>query len=132
MNVKIRALALLASSAMLAAPAAALAEGPTYAPEKPQPTHPTHPLPGPSAAPGELAKAYGARCKGFSKKHQKGVAGTPFSSCVRAMAVAATTTKTTKAACKGLRKEHVAGQAGTEFSRCVVAAAKVKREAAAS
>ena len=132
MNVKTKVAALLASATMLAAPAAALAEGPIYAPEKPHPTHPTHPLPGPSATPAELAKAYGVKCKGFSKKHVAGVKGTPFSTCVKAMATAATTKKTARIACKGLSKEHVKGQAGTEFSRCVVAAAKVKREAAAS
>lgn len=133
MHVKTKAAALLASSAMLIAPAAALAEGPTYAPEKPtHPTHPAHPMPGPKASLPELAKAYGARCKGFSKKHEKGVPGTPFSACVKAMAVAASTKKTAKIACKGLSKEHVAGQKGTEFSRCVVAAAKVKKETAAS
>ena len=133
MNVKTKAAALLASSAMLMAPAAALAEGPSYTPaHPPHPTHPAHPTPGPSASLPELAKAYGARCKGFSKKHEKGVKGTPFSACVKAMAIAASTKKTAKVACKSLSKEHVAGQKGTEFSRCVVAAAKVKKEAAAS
>jgi hypothetical protein len=135
MNVKTKAAALLASSAMLIAPAAALAEGPTYAPAPAHPTHPTHPahpMPGPNASLPELAKAYGAKCKGFSKKHEQGVKGTPFSACVKAMAIAASTKKTAKAACKGLPKEHVAGQKGTQFSRCVVAAAKVKKEAAAA
>ncbi len=61
-----------------------------------------------------------------------GVKGTPFSTCVKAMATAATTKKTARIACKSLSKEHVKGRAGTEFSRCVFAAAKVKREAAAS
>jgi len=132
MNVKTKTVAILAASAMLLAPTAALAEGPTYAPEKTHPTHPAHPLPGPNASLPELAKAYGARCKGASKKHEKGVKGTPFSACVKAMAIAASTKKTAKVACKGLSKEHVAGQKGTEFSRCVVAAAKVKKEVAAS
>lgn len=132
MNVKTKATALLASSALLIAPAAALAEGPTYAPAPVHPTHPAHPTPGPKASLPELAKAYGARCKGFSKKHEKGVKGTPFSTCVRAMAIAASSKKTAKVACKGLSKEHVEGQKGTEFSRCVVAAAKVKKEVAAS
>lgn len=130
MNVKTKAAALLASSAMLIAPAAALAEGPTYTPAPTHPTHPVHPTPGPNASLPELAKAYGAKCKSFSKKHEQGVKGTPFSACVKAMAIAASTKKTAKAACKGLSKEHVAGQKGTEFSRCVVAAAKVKKEAA--
>jgi len=133
MNLMTKAAALLATSAMLIAPAAALAEGPTYAPAHPtHPTHPAHPTPGPNASLPELAKAYGARCKGFSKKHEQGTKGTPFSNCVKAMAIAASTKKTAKAACKGLPKEHVAGKKGTEFSRCVVAAAKVKKEAAVS
>jgi hypothetical protein len=122
--------ALLALIAMLLVPTAALAEGPNYAPA-PVPTHPKKPLPGPTAPAGQLVKAYGAKCKGFSKKHVKGVKGTPFSSCVKAMATAATTKKTAKVACTGLSKEHVKGQKGTDFSRCVVAAAKVKTEAAA-
>jgi hypothetical protein len=130
MNVKTKAAALLASSAMLIAPAAALAEGPTYTPAPTHPTHPVHPMPGPNASLPQLAKAYGAKCKGFSKKHEQGVKGTPFSACVKAMAIAASTKKTAKAACKGLSKEHVAGQKGTPFSQCVVAAAKVKKEAA--
>jgi hypothetical protein len=130
MNVKSKTAALLATSAMLLAPTAALAEGPTYAPEKP--AHPTHPTPGPKASLPEKAKAYGVYCRGYSKKHVKGQKMTPFSKCVTAMAKAATTKTTAKAACKGLSKEHVKGQEGTEFSRCVVAAAKAKKQAAAS
>jgi hypothetical protein len=34
--------------------------------------------------------------------------------------------------CRGFSKKHVSGQKGTEFSRCVVAAAKLKKELAAS
>jgi hypothetical protein len=135
MNVKTKTAALLAMSAMLLAPAAALAGGPTYAPapgHPPHPTHPAHPLPGPKAPLPQQAKAYGAKCKSFSKKHVKGEKGTPFSKCVRTMAIAASTKKTAKAVCKSYSKEHVKGQKGTEFSRCVVAAAKVKQEVAAS
>jgi hypothetical protein len=133
MTAKTKIAALLASSAMLLAPTAALAEGPVYAPEKPpHPTHPAHPLPGPHATLPEQAKAYGAKCRTFSKKKLvKGEKGTPFSKCVRAMAIAASTKKTAKAACKALPKTHEAGQKGTQFSRCVVAAAKVKKEVAA-
>jgi hypothetical protein len=131
MFLKTKFAALLAMSAMLLVPAAALAEGPNYAPA-PVPTHPKKPKPGPNAPAGQLVKAYGAKCKGFSKKHVKGQKGTAFSRCVKAMAVAATTKKTAKIACVGLSKEHVKGQVGTDFSRCVVAAAKVKKEVAAS
>jgi hypothetical protein len=122
--------ALLAMTAMLLVPSAALAEGPTYAPA-PAPK-PKKPKPGPNAPAGQLVKAYGAKCKGFSKKHVKGQTGTPFSSCVKAMATAATTKKTAKIACVGLSKEHVKGAKGTEFSRCVIAAAQVKQEVARS
>lgn len=80
MNVKSKIAALLAASAMLTAPAAALAGGPTYAPEKP---HPTKPTPGPKASMPEKAAAYGVKCRGKSKKHVKGEKGTKFSQCVR-------------------------------------------------
>jgi hypothetical protein len=135
MTVKTKIAALLAASSMLMAPAVALAEGPTYTPAPPHPTHPTHPahpLPGPNAPLPQQAKAYGVKCKSFLKTHEQGKKGTPFSECVKAMAIAATTKKTAKAACKALPKTHVKGQKGTEFSRCVVAAAKVKKEVAAS
>jgi hypothetical protein len=133
LNVKTKFAALIATSAMLTAPTAALAGGPVYAPEKPDhPAHPAHPLPGPNASLPEQAKAYGAKCQSFSKKHVQGEKGTPFSKCVKTMAIAASTKKTAKAVCKNYSKEHVKGQKGTEFSRCVVAAAKVKKEVAAS
>ncbi len=131
MDVKNRIAALLGALALLLAPAAALAQGPEYAPEHPE--HPAHPTPGPKASLPEKAKAYGVYCRGFSKKHVKGQPGTPFSQCVTAMAKAATGQKTTaQAACKGFSKEHVAGAKGTPFSRCVVAAAKVKKELSTS
>jgi hypothetical protein len=127
MNLKLKIAALLGMAAMLLAPTAALAEGPTYAPE--EPVH--HPLPGPGASLAKKTKAYGAYCKTFPKKGAKGQMQTPFSRCVTAMATAASTKKTAQIACKGFSKEHVKGQAGTEFSRCVAGAAKVKKRAAA-
>jgi hypothetical protein len=131
MKFKTKIAALLGASALLVAPTAALAEGPTYAPA-PAPKHPKKPLPGPGASMPEKAKAYGVYCKGFSKKHVKGQKLTPFSHCVTAMATAASTKKTAQLACTGFSKEHVKGAKGTEFSRCVTAAAKVKKKAAAS
>jgi len=128
MNLKLKIAALLGMAAMLLAPTAALADGPTYAPE--EPAH--HPLPGPGASLAKKAKAYGVYCKGFSKKAVKGQALTPFSRCVTAMATAASTKKSARIACKSFSKAHVKGRAGTEFSRCVVGAAKVKKKAAAS
>lgn len=117
--------------ALLLTPTAALAGGPEYAPE--HPAHPTHPTPGPKASLPEKAKAYGVYCRGFSKKHESGRKGTPFSNCVTAMAKAATVPSTiAKSACKGLPKAHVQGQTGTEFSRCVVAAAKLSKDQLAS
>jgi hypothetical protein len=130
MNVKTKIAVLLGASALLLTPAAAVAQGPEYAPE--HAAHPTHPMPGPKASLPEKAKAYGVYCRGFSKKHVKGQKGTPFSQCVTAMAKATTgQTTTAKVACKGLSKEHVRGQKGTLFSRCVVAAAQAKKEGAA-
>ena len=130
MNLKTKTAALLASSAMLLAPTAALAGGPTYAPEKP--AHPTHPTPGPKASLPEKAKAYGVYCRGASKKHEKGKKGTPFSQCVTGAAKAVTVPTTAKIACKGVPKERVEGQKRTSYAECVVAAAHAKKDAAES
>ena len=135
MNVKSKIAALLGASALLLSPTAALAAGPTYAPQHPtHPTHPATPTPGPKASLPEKAKAYGVHCRGASKKHVKGVKGTPFSVCVTGMAKMATSPETTtpNAACKGVPKKHVKGQKGTEFSRCVVGAEEVKKQAEAA
>jgi hypothetical protein len=129
MNVKTKTAAILAASAMLLAPTAALAEGPTYAPEK---THPTHPTPGPKASLPAKAKAYGVYCRGASKKHEKGKKGTPFSECVTGAAKAVTVPTTAKIACKGVPKERVEDQKRTSYAECVVAAAHAKKDAAAS
>lgn len=67
----------LAVLALGLVPATGMASGPTYAPE--HPAHPTHP----STPKGN---AYGKYCKGESKKHVKGVKGTPFSTCVKGVA----------------------------------------------
>ncbi len=86
---------------------------------------------GPKAGHASKGKAYGKLCQGQSKKHVKGVKGTPFSNCVRAMkTVAGDEEATPRDACKALSKKHVKGEKGTPFSRCVVAAQKVKRETA--
>ena len=75
------------------------------------------------------AKAYGKLCKDQSKKHVKGVKGTPFSNCVNAMAkIANVEGSTPRDACKPLSKKHVKGEKGTPFSRCVVAAQELKRD----
>ncbi len=123
MKIKTRFAALLGVLALMLTPAAAIASGPEYAPEKP-----AHPVVGPNSSLREKTKAYGRYCRGFSKKHVKGQKQTPFSRCVTAMARAATSSTTTpKRACAGFSKVHVKGEQGTEFSRCVVAAAKVKK-----
>lgn len=127
MNLKLKIAALLGMAAMLLAPTAALAEGPTYAPEEPH----HKPLPGPGASLAKKTKAYGAYCKTFPKKAVKGQRLTPFDRCVTAMATAAKTKKTAGVTCKGFSKERVKGQAGSEFTRCVAGATKVKRKAAA-
>ena len=85
--------------------------------------------PGPKADHVSKAKAYGKLCQDQSKKHVKGVKGTPFSACVNAMAkVAADEEVTPRDACKPLSKKHVKGEKGTPFSRCVVAAQELKRD----
>ncbi|MGK2933586.1 MAG: hypothetical protein ACSLFD_12610 [Solirubrobacterales bacterium] len=88
---------------------------------------------GPPAGKAAKAKAYGKYCQGQSKKHVKGVKGTAFSTCVKAMAqVAKTVSEGGNAAprkvCKDLSKKHVKGEKGTPFSRCVVGAQELKRE----
>ena len=107
---------------LVAFPAVGTANGPAYNPGGGPNYNPAPKGPPPHA------KAYGFRCKGFSKKHVKGEKGTPFSRCVKAMAKAAKNDKMSPGqACKGLSKKHVKGQKGTEFSRCVKAAAKVRK-----
>jgi hypothetical protein len=100
--------------------------GPVYTPGNPE-----KPLPGPKAGLPAQAKAYGRYCKTASKKHFKGVKGTEFSRCVKAMAKAATNSDLSPGqACKGLSKKHVKGEKGTEFSQCVKAAAKLRKDQA--
>lgn len=94
-----------------------------------QPDH----TPGPPAGKASKAKAYGKFCQGQSKKHVKGVKGTPFSACVNAMAKvakdeAAGENAAPRDVCKDLSKKHVKGEKGTSFSRCVVGAQELKRE----
>jgi len=125
------ALLLTSLLALAAVPALALAhsggatasrEGPSYETAPP-------PLPGPGAGQAEKARAYGRYCKGQSKKHVKGQAGTPFSQCVTAMARAATNKKLpAQKACSGLSKEHVKGQKGTSFSHCVVGVGELRKQ----
>jgi len=135
MNVKTKIAALIAASAMLTAPAAALAGGPDYSPQKPpHPTHPAHPAdptPGPKASMPEKAAAYGVKCRGEWKTHVKGEKGTPFSQCVTAMAKAANG-QPAKVACRAYLKKHVKGEKGTPFSQCVHNANKVRKEAKAN
>jgi hypothetical protein len=93
--------------------------------------HPTGPHYTPSPGPPAHAKAYGKHCQGFSKKHVKGVPGTPFSRCVKAMARAdKDAALTARKACKALSKKHVKGAKGTPFSRCVKGVAHMRKEAA--
>ena len=132
MKLQVKIAMVLGALALAVAPAMSLADqpadpgsqgnGPGYQPVAPTP-------PGPNATLPEKAKAYGVKCKSFSKKHVKGEKGTPFSQCVTAMAKAATNDDLTpREACKDLSKKHVKGEKGTPFSRCVVAAAKLRKE----
>jgi hypothetical protein len=109
-------------------PAAGMADGPVYTPEGPNyhPDHPTTPQ-GPKSAP--KGKAYGYYCRGESKKHVKGVKGTAFSNCVKAMAQADKNDNlNAKKACKSLSKKHVKGVKGTPFSTCVRGVNQMRRE----
>jgi hypothetical protein len=126
--------AVIATMALGAAPALALASGsenhptgpPTTTPPTNQGTEHKPSTPGPKASLPEKAKAYGKYCQKESKKHEAGKPGTPFSKCVTDMAKLATgSVKTPLEACKGASKRHVAGEHGTPFSRCVSGAAKL-------
>lgn len=132
MKLQMKFAMVLGALALAVAPAMALADqpadpgsqgnGPHYEPTAPTP-------PGPNATLPEKAKAYGARCKRYSRKHAQGEKGTPFSLCVTAMAKTATNDDLTpREACKELSKKHAKGEKGTEFSLCVVAAAKLRRQ----
>ena len=124
MKINTRIAVLLGVLTLLVTPTAALATGPEYEVEH------VAPAPGAGASLTAKTKAYGVYCKGFSKKHVKGQAMTPFSRCVTAMAKAVGGKKPAKVACTGFSKKHVKGKTGTEFSRCVVAAGEAKREGA--
>jgi hypothetical protein len=116
-------LALITGALALALVPAMAVAGPSY--------HPTGPSYTPAPGPPAHAKAYGKHCQGFSKKHVKGVQGTPFSRCVKAMAQAdKDATLTARKACKALSKKHVKGVQGTPFSRCVKGVAQMRKEAA--
>jgi hypothetical protein len=92
-------------------PAAGMADGPTYTPGGPN------------------GKAYGYYCRGESKKHVKGVKGTAFSNCVKAMAQAdKNDSMTARKACKSLSKKHVKGVKGTPFSTCIKGVNQMRRE----
>jgi hypothetical protein len=132
MKLQMKIAMVMGALALALAPAMALADqpadpgsqgnGPHYQPAPPTP-------PGPNASLPEKAKAYGARCKGYDKKHVQGVKGTPFSLCVTAMAKVATNDDLSPGqACKPFSKKHVKGEKGTPFSLCVVAAAKLRKE----
>jgi hypothetical protein len=124
MKINTRIALLLGVLTLLVTPTAALAIGPEYEVEH------VAPAPGAGASLAKKTKAYGVYCKGFSKKHVKGQAMTPFSRCVTSMAKAVGGKKPAKVACTGFSKKHVKGKTGTEFSRCVVAAGEAKREGA--
>ena len=120
----------LAVLALGLVPAIGMADGPTYTPEGPN-YQPENTPQGPKSPP--KGKAYGYYCRGESKKHVKGVKGTAFSQCVKAMAQADKNEKiTAKKACKALSKKHVKGQKGTPFSTCVKGVAQLRKEKAAT
>jgi hypothetical protein len=120
----------LAVFSLALVPALAAADPPEYHPEGPK-YQPENPPQGPKTAP--QGKAYGYYCRGQSKKHVKGVKGTPFSNCVKAMAQAdGNENLNAKKACKALSKKHVKGVKGTPFSICVKGVNQLRREEAAT
>jgi hypothetical protein len=134
MKVQRKLLMLFAAMALGAAPAVALAAGPSDHPTGPPSTTPptnqgtAHKpsTPGPNASPSAKAKAYGKNCQDQSKTHVAGTPGTPFSKCVTDMAKLATgSTSNPRTACKDESKKHVAGTPGTPFSLCVSSGAKL-------
>jgi hypothetical protein len=136
MKLHAKLLMLLATMALGATPAVAIAASsgshPTGPPANHRATH-AHPTPGPDASPGAKAKAYGKHCQGQSKKHVAGTPGTPFSRCVTDMAkLAKGSTNSPRAACKDESKKHVAGTSGTPFSLCVRSGAKLLKTERAS
>lgn len=117
MNLRTKAAVAMSGLVLVAAPAAALAA--------------KSPAPGdnastPAASQYPKGHAYGFFCRSESKLHTAGVAGTPFSKCVTAMAkLASGSSSSPKAACATESKKHVAGKPGTPYSLCVSAAAKL-------
>ena len=125
MNLRRKLVLGLAVMSLGAVPSAAGAV--TYHPEY----KPDNPPQGPKTEP--PGKAYGYHCRGVSRKHVKGVKGTPFSACVKALARADKNPDlTAKKACKALSKKHVKGEQGTPFSRCVKGVAQMRKEEAAA
>lgn len=123
----------LATLSMALVPAVGLADGPNYQPGGPNyhPEQPNHPPQGPKSAP--KGNAYGYYCRGQSKKHVKGVKGTAFSRCVKAMAQADKNDNlNAKKACRALGKKHVKGVKGTPFTKCVQGVNQMRREEAAA
>ena len=110
----------IAALAFGAAPAVAIANGPGKSSGAPG-HNKTTPTPTTTSS---SAEAYGRLClaAGASKKHVKGIKGTPFSQCVTGLAHAAKNPKETpNVACKSASKKHVSGSKGTPFSECVAA-----------
>src|SRR5215212_1922369 len=71
---------------------------------------------------GQEGHAHGRLCQGQSKKHVRGMRGTPFSTCVRAMAQLDRGTETSaREACEDMTRRHVEGQRRTPYSSCVSA-----------
>jgi hypothetical protein len=130
---KLVKIALLAGLMTLSVTALALASG--NKPETVPPTNtpvgePQYEPQGPPNGLPEQAKAYGRRCQGESKKHEKGVKGTPFSNCVHNLKQAHNNPDMAPGrVCKGESKKHEAhGEKGTAFSRCVHNVVQQRRE----
>jgi hypothetical protein len=122
-------LAAIAGTLALASSPAAASPPPNHAHGMPPNDHGTvhKPAgPGPRAGLPATGKAYGRYCRGESKKHVKGMKGTPFSQCVTAMAkLAKGETKSPHSSCTSEPKTHVEGHKGTPYSLCVAGGARL-------
>jgi hypothetical protein len=116
-----------ATLALGAVPALAIASAPGNSGSAPG--HNKTSSTGTTTKPTPPGHAYGRLCQNQSKKHVKGTPGTPFSTCVKAMAkIANGSTTNPHAACAKMSKKHVKGTPGTPYSNCVKAAAKLLAE----
>lgn len=129
MKFQVKAVIIAGALALSASPALAAGPPSSTPPSNQGTAHAPTTTPGPDATLPAKAKAYGSYCKAESKRHVEGVNGTPFSTCVTAMAkLANDQSSNPRTACEDESKTHVAGEKGTPFSQCVSAGAKLQAD----